>query len=80
MYKPKRGFGVPISEWFRGDLGDFALEVLRSSPLKDEGIYSTDAVESVIRGHRAGETDRSHLIYAMLMFALWWEHYTKRWQ
>lgn len=80
VYKPKRGFGVPISEWFRGDLGDFALEVLRSSPLKDEGIYSTDAVESVIRGHRAGETDRSHLIYAMLMFALWWEHYTKRWQ
>jgi len=80
VYRRKRGFGVPLSDWFRGDLAGFALDVFRGSALRDEGIFEPGAVEGMIEDHRRGRSDNGHQIYAILVFALWREHLSRRWK
>jgi asparagine synthase (glutamine-hydrolysing) len=62
----KRGFGVPLARWFRGELGGLAEDVLRDSPL-----LRRDAVETLLRDHAGGRVDNGHRLWTLLVLALW---------
>ena len=44
---PKRGFVVPLAQWFRGDLSSYAREVLVSDDVARRGYLDTAAIEPV---------------------------------
>lgn len=71
--RPKRGFAVPLDAWVRGDLGRYAESLWRDTGLHAADILSPVAVEEFFREHRAGLKDRSQLLFAIAMFALWWD-------
>jgi asparagine synthase (glutamine-hydrolysing) len=66
----KRGFGVPLGAWFRGELRDFAREVLLDPSTLDIGLFGEAQARSLLDLHDAG-ADRSAQIWALLMLALW---------
>jgi asparagine synthase (glutamine-hydrolysing) len=55
VYRKKMGFGAPVSEWFRGELGDRAQRHIRNSSLAERGLIDYDLVDGLWDAHRAGE-------------------------
>jgi len=68
----KQGFSIPLSQWIRGDLGAYATSVWAESGLKAANILDERAVATVLGQSRNGRLDRSRMLYALTMFALWW--------
>ncbi|MBV8941887.1 MAG: asparagine synthase (glutamine-hydrolyzing) [Solirubrobacterales bacterium] len=67
----KWGFAVPLATWFRGDVADYAREVLVSDQLRRRGLLDADAIEAMLARHLAGARNLGPVIWALLMFELW---------
>jgi asparagine synthase (glutamine-hydrolysing) len=63
----KTGFGVPLAEWFRGDLRDLAGDLL----LADRGWFERGPVERLLDEHAAGRADHGHRLWTLVMLELW---------
>jgi asparagine synthase (glutamine-hydrolysing) len=68
--RPKRGFGIPRSDWLRGGLYEMTSDVLLSATSKSRGWFDTKAVEKAITSHKAG-FDQDHLLWPALILELW---------
>jgi asparagine synthase (glutamine-hydrolysing) len=68
----KKGFAIPLDEWFKGDFGAFAQELWNDSGLRNAGYLSPAAVDAVFAEHRSGSRDHGRLLYALAIFCLWW--------
>jgi asparagine synthase (glutamine-hydrolysing) len=73
MKRPKQGFGIPIDQWLRGSLRDWAESLLSESRLQQEGYLNTKLVRSVWEDHCAGRGNREHDLWCVLMFQSWLE-------
>lgn len=69
--RPKKGFGVPVAEWLRGPLRDWAQQLLEPRRLEQEGLLNTPAVTQLWRQHLCGWQDHSDLLWSILMFQAW---------
>jgi asparagine synthase (glutamine-hydrolysing) len=67
----KRGFGVPLGAWFRGDLESYARELLLDRTTLDRGYLNEPAVRSILDAHAAGQGDRSLQLWALVMLESW---------
>jgi asparagine synthase (glutamine-hydrolysing) len=70
--RPKTGFGVPVGQWLRGPLQDWAADLLDASSLASDGIFDPDVVASTWKAHQAGRGNHDHRLWAILMFQSWW--------
>ena len=70
--RPKRGFAIPLTEWFAGDFGSFARELWHDSGFRQAGYLSALAVDQIFEQHRTGERDHGRFLYALTIFCLWW--------
>ena len=69
--RPKRGFEVPIADWLRGDLRDYAHELLLDSTARGRGYFRESYVRDILRRHEAGAEDNARRIWSLLMFESW---------
>lgn len=69
--QPKMGFAVPIASWLRGDLRDWAEDLLDASRLSREGILDPQETRRRWDAFVKGRNDERHLIWALLMFQSW---------
>jgi asparagine synthase (glutamine-hydrolysing) len=69
--RPKQGFGVPVAAWLRGELREWASELLDGARIRDEGYFNAPAVERMWRQHLAGTHDWHRQLWAILMFEAW---------
>jgi asparagine synthase (glutamine-hydrolysing) len=68
--RPKRGFAIPLGQWFRGDWASFVRELLLSGASRQRGILSGAYVEKVLSLNDAGR-DMSMQLWALSSFELW---------
>ncbi len=69
----KKGFGVPVSRWFREELRDLAGDTLLGARARGRGLFRPEAVESLLADHAAGRADHGHRLWSLLMLELWLE-------
>lgn len=70
----KRGFGVPIAEWLRGDLADTVREmVLWQKDWDQEGFFDNAALRRLAEEHLNGTRDHSFRLWSLLCYRLWLE-------
>jgi asparagine synthase (glutamine-hydrolysing) len=67
LYRPKQGFVVPISDWFRGELASQARQIASSEVLTDSGWFNREALSKLAEAHIAGRSDNGRVLWQLLM-------------
>lgn len=73
--RPKMGFGVPIEDWFRGELKEMLLDYLSPERLIKEGLFDHNLVEEKIKEHLSGKANHQYRLWALLMWEMWRERW-----
>lgn len=71
--RPKKGFSVPLAQWLRGPLRDWAEALLDPARLRQEGVFRESAVQLKWREHLSGRRDWSKHLWSILMMQAWME-------
>ncbi len=73
MDRPKKGFNVPIEEWFRDELKEYFLVYLDKERLDKEGLFNSDEVIRLRDSYLMGNKENVQKLWFLLMFEMWYE-------
>jgi asparagine synthase (glutamine-hydrolysing) len=71
--RPKTGFGIPIGQWLRGPLYDWAESFLNEKRLQAEGYFRPLPIRQKWAEHLSGRRQHTASLWAVLMFQCWLE-------
>jgi asparagine synthase (glutamine-hydrolysing) len=69
--RPKKGFGMPVAKWVKGELRDFVRDTFAPERLRRRGLFNVDYVQRLLDEHERGVADHRKLIWTLLMFEMW---------
>jgi asparagine synthase (glutamine-hydrolysing) len=72
LHRRKKGFAMPVAEWFRGELKGLAHDALFS---RSDGMLDKTFLTTCWKQHQRGQRDWSGLLWCTLMFRTWQEVY-----
>jgi asparagine synthase (glutamine-hydrolysing) len=71
--RPKTGFGIPLGEWLRGPLREWAEELLSPEKIRKEGYLDPKPVRLTWEEHLTGVKNHDGPLWGVLMFQAWLE-------
>jgi asparagine synthase (glutamine-hydrolysing) len=71
--RPKMGFGIPMSDWLKGPLKEWAEELLGESRLRSQGFFYPEVVRQMWLEHLMGAHNWQSQLWTVLMFQAWLE-------
>ena len=73
--RPKMGFGIPLGEWLRGPLRDWAETLLNEQRLRQAGLLDAGMVRRYWADHLDGRRNWQYLLWDVLMLEAWRERW-----
>ena len=71
MRRPKMGFSVPIAQWLRHDLRNWARELLCERLKESCGAIDSVAAAELLDQHLRGHADNSATLWPLLCYSAW---------
>ncbi|MBA3807109.1 MAG: asparagine synthase (glutamine-hydrolyzing) [Solirubrobacterales bacterium] len=75
VHRQKQGFGAPVAEWFRGELGVRAQREIRESTLAERGLLDYARIDELWGAHRSGKGDWSFQLWNLYNVSAWHDHW-----
>ena len=69
--RPKAGFGIPLARWLRGELRDWAEDLLDERSIRAQEFLDPRPVKRMWVEHQSGKHDRNACLWNVLMFQAW---------
>ena len=73
LYRPKKGFSLPVDQWFRSDLKELAYDTLLSRISAERGLFRRKYVRRLLDEHSGLARDHHHRLWVLLMLELWFQ-------
>ena len=74
LYRPKKGFSVPLDKWFEGDLNDYAKSKLLSKNTKTKDLFNREIIRKMLETH-SEKNDFGPKLWSLLTLTLWFDSY-----
>ncbi|MBS0472159.1 MAG: asparagine synthase (glutamine-hydrolyzing) [Proteobacteria bacterium] len=71
LWRPKQGFRVPLSRWFKGNLAGFAADRLSRPDSCSGRILAPGTLDTILADHKSGAKNWQAAIWALLMLEEW---------
>lgn len=76
LFGKKRGFRLPLDDWFRGELRSFVHDTIFSAPQEFWEIFDRQSVERFLQVYYESRIDYSDHIWSLLWLSEWYRQYT----
>jgi asparagine synthase (glutamine-hydrolysing) len=73
LNRPKQGFAIPLTHWFRAGWQEMARPLLLEGAMTE--YFERGCIERMLMEHAAGYVDHGEHLWLLLMFAAWHEQY-----
>jgi asparagine synthase (glutamine-hydrolysing) len=74
----KKGFGIPVAEWFKRELREPLQDELSEARLRDQGIFEPSEVRRLLSEHLSGRRDHHKQLWTLFVFQLWHREWVER--
>lgn len=71
--RPKTGFSIPLGDWLRGPLRNWAESLLDPASINKKGLLNNDLIQKIWVEHLSKKYDWSNKLWSILMFQSWLE-------
>ena len=75
LYQPKRGFGAPAREWFRGPEGGELIQQLMNSSIRKRNFFDYGFIERIADEHVREANDWSANLWCLLNLSVWYDRW-----
>jgi asparagine synthase (glutamine-hydrolysing) len=69
--RPKKGFSIPIRQWYEDKLHDLFEELLSEKEINKYGILDYNSIKEIIKRYNNNETYLMKVIWQIFIFQLW---------
>lgn len=71
IYRKKKPFNIPISDWFRNDLKGIAIDYILDKDSAINEYFSSSYIRELLGSHFTTKNDNAQKIWNILCFELW---------
>jgi len=76
--RPKKGFAIPVLEWFQGDLKVLFEENLSQESINEHGLLNYKYTQTLYKGYEKNNClNNTNKLWFILVFQLWYKKYMK---
>jgi asparagine synthase (glutamine-hydrolysing) len=75
VYRPKQGFGAPVAEWFKEELGRRAQAQINASALRDRGLLDYAEIDRMWEAHRRGPVNWAFHLWNIYNVSAWYDYW-----
>ena len=75
IQRKKKGFGVPIAKWVKGELRELFSDLLSTDRIKREGFLNCEYVTLLLQDHLTNKKDNRKQLWTLLVWELWLNRY-----
>ena len=65
------GFGIPLGDWLRDELREWAENLLNKKDLESDGYFNSDLVLKLWNEHQNNKRDWQSILWPILIFQSW---------
>ncbi len=77
LKRPKVGFRVPVSDWFRGPLQGYLREHLQGAASLTRGYFNGRRLDALVDEHTSGRHNHEKLLWTLLNLEIWHRQYAR---
>lgn len=78
IYRPKKGFSLPLKHWLRTDFAPLMKRVLPNGNLVKAGWFRASEIERMIGEHTTSKREHTHRLWSLLWLELWHRIFVER--
>lgn len=76
LNRRKQGFAIPLTQWFRSDVNNYAHDVLGSTRARQRGLFQEPFLQKLLQTDGGSQLENhSQVLWTLLCLELWFQAY-----
>jgi len=71
IHRKKKGFGIPLAGWLRGELRDYMFKSLSENNINEIGFIDYGIIRRLIEEHLSSKMDNKKILWNLIVFQNW---------